>query len=273
MADDNNASVLDKIDALSEDDIDKLITDLGIGDPEDGDGTPTDPQAQTVVDGQATGQEPKPVPESGDPSPKLSGSDLLDAFSKDPEAQKLVQSQIDGWLKAASANADAKAQSEEFQKLIEDGNFEEIGRRFVTSQQEQQIRSKVEEEALTRAYGEVYGKLIPQVDALNLTDKEKLAIDPKNFESDAEYVLALTNLIADKRSNSSLDELIAKGVDERLTTLKNMKTAATVNASGPSGLPGAVGAASNGPATSRSLLQEGFHDMLEEAANSRVNQE
>lgn len=261
--------VLSGIGNLTDDDLNKLAADLGIENDSDDDSTGVDKTStQKVEDGQ---QDNKPV-DSG--TPKLTGEDLLKQFQENPEAQGLVQKQLNEWLADASAKADVEKQSKEFEELIKSGDYEEIGRRYVTAESEKSIRSKAEEEALTRAYGDVYGKLFKELETFQLSAEEKLSIAPEKYTTDAEYVLGLSSFIAGKRTGSDLDKLINAGVEERLTTLRNMNSATKATASSVSSLPGGTPSSNNNrPETSRTLIQDGFHDLLEAAADNRVNQE
>lgn len=260
---------LSVIESLDEEGLDKLAAQLGLGDDDEDttvvpvDGTP----APKVEDGA-----PQPAPkvvEQG--QPRLTGQDLLKEFQENPEAQKLVQSQLNEWLKQASAQADAKKEQDKFQKLVEDGDYEAIGKRYVEAEAEKVITSKAEEAALTKAYGEVYGSLFKELEQHQLTEEEKSGIAPEKFQTDAEYVLALSNFIAQKKSGNSIDQLVDKKVEEKLTTLKNMKSATVANGNSPSALPGGLGGtAAGGKESSRSLIAEGFREILETAAENRI---
>lgn len=261
-----------KLESLSEEDLSKLASNLGITDDDvedEGDGgTPAD--GTTDVDG----TQPKPKTEDTTPSPKLTGQDLLKEFQSNPEAQQLVKTQLDTWLAEASARADAEHQSQEFQKLVETGDFEEIGRRYVTAESEKAIRTKAEEEALTRAYGDVYSRLFKELESFPLSPEEKQHIAPEQYTTDAEYVLALSSFIAEKKSGVDFDQRVDAKVEETLTTLRNMKAGVVAGAPSVSTLPGGTPSTdSNRPQTSRNLIQDGFHEILEEAAGRRVGQE
>jgi hypothetical protein len=265
-------SALNAIENLNEESLDKLVSDLGIAEDSDNDssGDITSPESQKVVDG---GQQDisKPV---GSETPKLTGQELLGQFQQNTEAQDLVRQQLNQWLADASAKADVEKQSKEFESLVQEGNFEEIGRRYVTAESENTIRGKAEEEALTKAYGDVYGRLFKELEQFELSDVDKAAIAPEKYSTDAEYVLGLSSFIAGKKSGSDIDALVETKVQERLTTLRNMKSATAATSSSVSSLPGGTPSADNNrPQTSRSLIQDGFHELLEEASNNRINQE
>lgn len=268
------ASVTDlSLDDMSDDDLDKLAAKLGIDPGEDDEDTTTD--AGRSDEGDKTpkeedGSQAAPKPESS--GEKLTGQRLLEQFQTDPEAQKLVRAQLDNWLKEASASADTKREQDEFQKLVDSGDFEEIGRRYVETDKQKKVASQVEEQATLKAYGEVYGQLFKQLETFTLTDDEKAALQPEKYESDAAYVLALSDAIAQKKVGQTVDERVTKTVDEKLTTLKNMKSAARATDGSVSNLPGGLGGSAGEVTSSRGLIQEGFREILEEAANTRVGE-
>lgn len=268
MADEKTPEI--NIDTLDDDQLDRLADQLGVGDGEaeaDDKGTAT---AATKSDSTVEeGSQAAPKPEESSRS-ALTGKELLEQFQSSPEAQTLVKSQLDNWLKQASADADAKSQQAELQKLIESEDYAEIGKRYIASESEKKVQTVADEKALEKAYGVVYGNLFKEIDTFNISDAEKDKIDFHKFNTDEEYVLALTSFIAEKKQSTSVDDLVASKVSETLETLKNMKSAQTATGGSVSAAPGAVAAASNGKETSRSLISEGFREVLEERAESRV---
>lgn len=261
---------LDKIDLMSEEDLDKTLASLGLGQSDDDD-EGTSPTADDAVAGLDGGQEAAPKPAEVT-APKLTGQALLDEFKTNPEAQSLVQAQLDAYLRDASAKADAQKQKEEYDRLIAEGDFEEIGKRYVTAQKDTEVRTAVEQEALTKAYGEVYTKLFNELNAFELGEEDKVKIAPERYATDAEYVLALSNFISEKKSGSSIEALVDQRVEEKLEALRNMKSAQAATATSvSSALPSGTATAGNGgKETSRSLIQDGFHEYLEESADKRV---
>lgn len=266
------------IDGLKDEDIDKLASELGLDDDE-----APEPKADAGQTPPTGDKKDQPAPVGGRPEdasaqdasggqPKVpAGKALLDMFREDKEAQSLVQQQLDSWLKQASASADAKKEQEAFQKLIADGDYEEIGKRYVTAEQTKHIQSQAAEQAQIEAYGEIYRGIFDQPEIKGWTPEEKLKYDAANYNTDAEYVLALTDFIASKRSGSSIDDIVEKKVNERLETLKNMKAGEVATGGSPSSLPGGLPrqeGASDG--SSRSLISEGFKEALEAAATNRV---
>lgn len=265
---------LGRLDDMDDGELDKLAASLGLtlGDDTE-DISVTDKPAD--ADGQAAGLDGRSPEGTPDPNATAAtkaptGAELLKLFQDSPEAQSLVQKQLNDWMAKASAEADAKKEQEEFQKLIENGDYEEIGKRYVTAESEKLIQTKAEQQAMVRAYGEVYTGLFKELETLQLTDDDKKAIEPDKYATDAEYVLALSNLIAQRRTGSSIDDTVNKRVEEKLEALKNAKAAQAATGGSPSAVPGATGLASNGKETSRSLISEGFTEALEEMSASRV---
>lgn len=258
------------IESLSDETIDRLARELGVGDDDEPKGD--EPKTESIpVGGLAEGDE-KPASSEGE-APKVTGKALLDSLQSDPEAQALLKRQLDGWLSNAAATAAAEKEQEEFQELIKANNFEEIGRRYVTSASERSIRSAERERAEADAYGQIYTQLFKQPELLeaNLTADDKLAVSPDKYATDAEYVDALTNFIAEKRAGVSVNSKVDGLLAEKIETLKNMKTQETVGTPSPSTLPGGQ---SHTPGsekmTSSQLLSEGFREMIESEAGERV---
>jgi hypothetical protein len=261
---------LSAIEGMSEEDIDALAAKLGLGDNEpdaEGEPAPTgEGEPSSAVGG---GADPKPQGDAAE-QPKLTGQELLESLKGSPEAQALIQQQLDGWLQSAAATAAAKKQQDEFNQLIKDGDYETIGKRFVQNTEEQRVREAAAEEASVKAYGEIYRGLLAQPEMNDLTAEEKVKLDSANFATDAEYVLAITDHIAGRRGSKSDDTRVNALVEERLTTLSNMKAAATATSgSAAAALPaGQVGQAV--PTTSRSMIMEGYRELMEERADNRV---
>lgn len=263
------------LETLSDEQIDKMAADLGITDDDGdtgalGDGAPPATAGDGAGSAVGGGASDKPQADAAE-QPKLTGQALLEALRSSPEAQTLVQQQLDTWLQSAAADAADKKQQEEFNTLIADGNFEEIGRRYVRAESESKIRTAAENEATTKAYGEIYTNIFKQPELQALSADEKVKLDSGNFFTDAEYVLALTDFIAAKRSGSSDDERVNKLVDEKLEALRNIKASTSASqpsvSSLPGGLPHQPGSEKQ---TARDLIREGYHEVLEDRANNRV---
>lgn len=259
MPDDNNVT----IETLSEEQIDKLASELGIAaDAEDGD---TDKGGDGTPDPVGREAEEPAKPSEGLELPKPTGQQLVDLLRGDEEAQKVIQQGLDNWLNKAAADAAAKKEQEEFQKLVESGDFEAIGKRYVEGLSEKAVREKVEVDV----YGQVYQALFKQPELMdaNLSDAEKARIDHTKYDSDDEYIAELTNFIAEKRAGKSVDDRVKTALDERIETLKNMKAAEVAAGGSVSGLPaGSPHDRGNEKRTSSSLISDGWREVLENAA-------
>lgn len=277
----NVDEALETLASLDEAKLDELVKEFA-GDDNDDEGAGD--AAATVVAGQETPRldggtaEPKPEAQSQESKPEVpKGAAVLDLFKDDTEAQALVKQQLDSWLRDASAKADAENAQKEFQKLVADGDFEAIGRRFVEDAETKKISSAAEEAALQKAYTDIYGGLFKELNQFTLTDDEKVRVDPDKYPTDAEYVLALTSFINEKKSGTQFEERVNKTATDRLEALKNSNAAKVAAGSSASTLVPAGSSTPTGSQTlsSRQLLQEGFRETLEQAADARVglNQE
>lgn len=261
------------IEALDDKALDDLATKLlGVGDDDEpeaeGDGA-KEPEAAGGSEG--GGDEPEPQADPA-PAPAVTptGKALLDALTADPEAQKLVKAQLDKWVADASASAEAKAQQDELQKLIEAGDYEEIGKRFINDQQQQALRTAAEQEALTRAYTGIYQNLFTELNSFELTPEEKLGMAPDKFDTDEAYILHLSTLISTKKAGGDVETLAQQKAEEILKTLANQKAGAAANGNSPSNIPGATETAGGERKSSRSLIIDGFREEYEQRAESRV---
>lgn len=256
---------------LDDETISALAKELGIAGDEGGD-EPSGEGDPSQVGRKAEGEEPKTPASDGLELPKPpTGQALVDLLRDDKEAQAAIQRGLDSWLQTASAEADAKKEQEEFRKLVADGDFEAIGKRYVEGLSEKAIREKTEVEV----YGQVYQALLSQPELLDakLTAEEKLKLDHTQYDSDDQYIGVLTNFIAEKRAGSAVEDRVTKALNERIETLKNMKTQQTVSDPSISTLPGgSPHSRGDEKQSSSSLISAGFKEMFENEAE-RVGSE
>lgn len=274
---------LNDIESMDDEAVDALASQL-FGD-DDGDDAPEgegtkEPSNEGSKDGTPSeepapgseGRDDQPPPQAGSQgAPRVVGKDLIESLRHDPEAQAIMKQELDRWVKEASASAEAKKQQEEFQKLIEEGDYEEIGKRFVSEQQSKAVRTAAQEEALTRAYSSIYGKLFGELDKYELTDAEKLAMQPTNFDTDESYILHLSTLAASKRAGDDIEQRANKRAEEILQALANQKAAEAAGGGSPSNIPGATETAGNRNESSRDLISSGFRESYEEFADRRTS--
>jgi hypothetical protein len=251
---------------LDDDTLNALAKELGIADDDEGD-EPKGEGTPDLVGRKADDGGEQASPDSGGlevPKPPT-GQALVDLLRDDPDAQKVIQQGLDKWLTDAAASAAAKEEQEEFQKLIQSGDFEAIGKKYVEGLSEKAIRERVEVDV----YGQVYQALFKQPELLdtNLTAEDKVRIDHTQYDSDDEYIRVLTDFIAEKRAGVSVDERVNKTLNERIETLKNMKTQEVVSNPSVSGLPaGAPHDRGSEKRTSSSLIADGWRSAIEESA-------
>lgn len=246
------------IDTLTEEQVTALAQELGIAgdDPED-EGDKPEP-----VGGKAEGDDDEATPPETLQIPKPTGQDLVELLKGDTEAQKVIQTGLDNWLKTAAADAAAKGEQEKFQKLIEAGDFEAIGKLHVEGLAEKSIRDKVE----VAVYGQVYASLFSQPELLDekLSAEDKQKLDHTQYDSDDAYIRVLTDFVAEKRAGVSVEERVTTTVNERIEALKNLKTQQTVSDPSISSLPGGTPHdRGSEKQTSSSLISAGFTEMLE----------
>jgi hypothetical protein len=194
------------------------------------------------------------------------GESLLDLFRKDPQAQALVRQQAQEWVNSQQSAAAAQKAQQEIDGLIEDEDWEELGKRWAKDTVTNRAGKQQADAALQEAFGNVYQQIFALPELQNLTDEEKAKIDASKFTSDADYIPALLELVVEKRSGTDLESRVNDMLNEKLTALKNMADGKN-NASGGSGpnVPsGSQGKSLEGK-SSRELLTMGLSEELEKA--------
>ena len=255
---------LSAIESMSDEELDALAGDLGVA-GEEGDGQESSEEgAAAEGSSQEEVGDPETTPQSqSQATPR--GQDIIELFKSSPEAQELVRNSISRTLQEASAKAEAQKEQEEFKQLLESGDYAEIGRRYVQTETERSIRSKVEDEATTKAYAEVYGGLFRELDKLNLPPEDKAKTTPEAFgvQTDADYVLALSQFISDRKAGVNIEAEVKRRTEENLLAIKNERAARAAKSTSVSALPGAVEGASGERASSKSLIAEGLRELLD----------
>lgn len=274
MPDDDNAIDLDAIETMSDEQLDQLAaTVLGVDDDD------AQPDAGKPAGDQPAGDDTRLEGGEGKPTgdtPQVTvpkGKDLVDALVSDPAAKALIDRQLQQYLAEASASADAKAKQDEFNKLLEDGNYDEIGRRFIADQQRTAVTSAAEQEGLKKAYTQIYGGLFAELEKLELTDADKEAIDPSKFgeDEDAKYILHLSQFIQARKGGQTVEEQAKARADEILQALANQKSAAAATSTSVSaGVLGAVDSPTDNRQSSRDLISDGFREEYESRQERRV---
>ncbi len=193
------------------------------------------------------------------------GESLLDLFRRDPKAQALVREQAQAWADSQQTVAAAQKAQTEIDGLIEDGDYEELGKRFAKDTVTNRAGKVQADAALQEAFGGVYRELFALPELQNLTTEEKSKIDASKFTNDADYIPALLQLVVSKRTAGTLDKTVEDMLTEKLKVLENMAGAGN-SAGGSPNVPGGTNPGGNLEGKSaRELLTTGWSDILNKA--------
>lgn len=196
-----------------------------------------------------------------DTSPPSVSGDAAKLFS-DPALQEQLQQWYRQQKAAEERQAEAQRQLEEIDKLIEEGNYAELGERVAKEWQEHKQKQTAGEEVLKAFLYQTYNQIFQDPIFQSLTDSDKAAIDPAKYGSDAEYIKALMDFKAEKLARAKLEQEVEKRVKERLEAMKNQAAADRVKSSSPSGIPSAKASAGDENKTGADLIREGFLELL-----------
>lgn len=195
-----------------------------------------------------------------DVAEKPTGKALIDLLAGDGEAQTLLTSTLQSMLQEQSRTAAAKEQAEEFQKLIKEGDYAEVGRRVIERTQTEQERERISDEVLQGVFQPVYADLLAQPEMKALTAEEKLSLDPSKYDSDAHYVRAITSFIEGKRYEAKVEAEVERRIKTRDEAEANRKTAALAGSKSSGAMPGASGPG-GANRTSGDLIREGLRTL------------
>lgn len=190
------------------------------------------------------------------------GKDLVDLFSTDEEAQRIVAGALESLRAEQAQNEQARKDAEAFQELIEKGDYDSVGRQLVERHRTEQARKEVADVVLKEQFTPVYQKLFAEPEMQNMTAEEKAALDPRKFNSDAEYVMELRGFIGAKRAEAKMEAEVERRFQERVKAAENGKTAEKAAKGSIAGTPGATGATSLYK-TSSDKLKAGFRAMID----------
>lgn len=199
---------------------------------------------------------------AGEPVVALTGRALVEALFNDEDAKGTLADALSEYQRQLDEQAASKEEAEKFQKLIEDEDYEGIGKIIIERQREEAARSTVTEAVTQEVFNPVYRKLFAQPEMQDLTAEDKEKLHLSKFENHADHVAAIQDFISTKRAKSNFDEAVKKGVEEALLAEKNKASA--VKAKGPSlagRAPVSAGTAT-GATSSASLLKSGLRALI-----------
>ena len=224
---------------------------------------PTTPPARAEegeppTDASPSDGQPSLTGESGDTPPPSQPPDW-----SSPEAQEF----LDKWYadrRTAETRQAASTQSlEELDEMVREGRYSDLGERFAEEYGAAKAKKEAGGEVLKEFLTETYQKIFADPVFQNLTDTEKVELDPNRFSSDVEYIDHLRQFTAKKSFTAASEEDIDARVNERLKALANERRGSAVGSPSATGLPAAD--SGNAPAEDSKrpagdLLSEGLHE-------------
>lgn len=157
---------------------------------------------------------------------KPTGADLLALLAEDPDAQTLMANALTEMQSAKERDAQTEAERAAFNKLVETEDYAGIGKTIIEQQRRDAARSAVTDEVLKEQFTPIYQDLLSQPEIKTLTAEEKLALAPKNFNSDAAYVKRLAEVVTEKRMEAKVEERANARAKELIEAARNGDVAA-----------------------------------------------
>lgn len=192
----------------------------------------------------------------------LTGKALVDALFQDPDAQASLGDALAEYQRQMAEQAGRREEAEKFQKLIDDEDYESIGKIIIDQQRETAARATVTEAVTQEVFNPVYRKLFAAPEMQNLTAEDKANLHLSKFENHADHVAAIQDYISTKRAKSDFDKAVEAAVEERLTAEKNKGTAAKAKVSSLSGRSPVAAGPAVGVTSSKDLLQAGLRALI-----------
>lgn len=248
------------------------LADILVGLYEENTADEPDKPAETTGEG-----DPPPEASPSGETPDESGATPPPSQSPDwssPEAQQF----LDKWYadrRAAEVRQDASRKSvEELDELVADGRYDELGERFAKEYTQHKAKTEAGQETLKEFLTETYQKIFADPVFQNLSDAEKVELDPNRFSSDVEYIDHLRTFTAKKQSAAGSDADIEARVQERLKALANERRGAAVGSPSATGLPSADSGAAPAEDAARpagDLIAEGLSEAFARKQGATVD--
>lgn len=222
-------------------------------------------QAPTPVEGEekpeekAKGEEAQEEKEEEKPPPSTD-------FSA-PEVQEHLRGFFNQWLQSNQEQAKTDASAADIGRLVEEGDQEELGRRFIEEFRRGKDRSAIEREVLTNFLGGYYTRLFQNPALQNLTAEEKSELDPRKAASDLDYMFTLSEFVQKKEFTTRGDGIVEERVKARIEAAKKGGVPDRLSKASGATVPSGNAAKGDVPDSEKSgeeLLGEGLSEMLKD---------
>lgn len=221
-----------------------------------------DTEEGTEVGG-GDGGEPDGAAASG---ANLSGIEQLQQLLKDPDVAQTFQDQIADYQARMAAEAASTQEAEAFQKMIDDEDWEGVGKAVVARREHEAVTSVVKDQVTKEMFTPVYQELLAQPEMQKLTAEDRETLHLSKYPTPAAHVAAITSYIAGKRYEAQLAEGIRKGVEEALTAEKNKGTSEKAKAPSLAGRTPASLGVSQPKLSSADLIRSGLRGIIDPTA-------
>jgi hypothetical protein len=194
----------------------------------------------------------------------MSVEEARKAFT-DPAVRRLIQEEMAQTVSALQGEAAAREQRTRINKLIEDEDFETLGKEVATAAQQQARLAEAMETVRQDFYGTTFAQLVSAIPELvNIDEEGKQELDPSKFGSDADYLVALTEYVAEKRTGAKAHAEAQKTLEDlAAATAAGEAAEANKQAAGQPLLPGAAPGQAV-PADSKGMLDMAYGKSGEE---------
>lgn len=226
----------------------------------EGDQTP--PPETVGVEGQET-PPPEPAPEVTPPAePEAMTPERAHELAMDPMVREVLNEDMYRTIQALDGQRAAEANRERVTKLIEDEDFETLGKEYANiaarTQQAAEVQ-KIITGVRQEFYNSTFATLVRDMPELASLDAEgRVALDPSKFTSDAAYLKAIVDYVADKRIDTAAPARAKKILEDFGAAVEAQKVGSANEQAGKQPLlPGASPGASL-PSGSSDLLNKAY---------------
>jgi hypothetical protein len=194
----------------------------------------------------------------------MSAEEARKAFT-DPEVRRLIQGEMAQTLSALQGEAAAKEQRARINKLIEDEDFGTLGKEVAMVAQQQTRLAEAMDAVRQDFYSSTFAQVVSSFPELvNIDEEGRQKLDPSKFGSDAEYLVALTEYVAEKRTGAKAQADAHKILEDlAAATAAGDAAEANAKAAGQPLLPGAAPGQAV-PADSKGMLDMAYGKSGEE---------
>lgn len=198
-------------------------------------GTPAEPEKEAEgTEPEGDGGEAEATPEAPNGVPTQRAT--ITAEQEEEIFNRRLNQQLERARKAK--------EEKDLQTLIETGTDEDIARWTrdqIEAQRVEAARTAIAQEAATQTALETINYLLDDEFVGSLTREEATSLLPENFQTDRDFMKAITDMKARKASSGLLtEEEVERRVQERLTAQQNVRRGAQFQNASPSQTPGAL---------------------------------